>query len=300
MPKVSVTIPVYNAARYVSEAVESILTQTYTDWELLLLDDGSTDGTTGILKDYASRDSRLSWWSTENRGVGAARVDLCERASGEFIATLDSDDVAMPSRLERQVAYLEEHENVVALGSNLERTDPYGLTLETTDLPLNHEEIHRELLKGRTHCLPQTTAMMRKDAYVRIGGYSGRLKATEDLDLFLRMAEVGRLSNLSEALVRGRVHPGSVTATRSTESLALRDEILQAAYARLDMEAPAEKPWHNWKGRSSPRKLHEQWLWNALRSGRKDIARRHALSLLRISPLDRHAWRAALCALRGY
>src|SRR6476661_6105481 len=125
-PPVSVLMPVYNAGRYVAEAVESILGQTYADFEFLIVDDGSTDRSRAILERYAARDPRIRLVSRPNTGYAAALNELLGLARGELVARMDADDVALPERLLRQVNYLRAHPEVVCVGTAVHLIDGGG------------------------------------------------------------------------------------------------------------------------------------------------------------------------------
>jgi glycosyltransferase involved in cell wall biosynthesis len=115
-PLISVCMPVYNAERYVSEAIESVLSQTFKDFEFLILDDGSTDGSLAILKGHAERDPRIRLTSRPNKGLAPTLNELMDQARGEFVARMDADDVSLPERLERQADYLRKHPDCVIVG----------------------------------------------------------------------------------------------------------------------------------------------------------------------------------------
>src|SRR5262249_31043112 len=119
-------MPVYNARPYLAAAVESILAQTFHDFELLMLDDGSTDGSRAILERYAARDARLRLWSRRNTGYVIALNELLSRARGELLARMDADDVALPQRFAQQVAYLRSHPDVVCAGTAVHLIDAAG------------------------------------------------------------------------------------------------------------------------------------------------------------------------------
>src|SRR5512135_1833139 len=125
-PLISVCMPVYNAERYIARAVESILGQTFGDFEFLILDDGSTDGSLEILRRYANHDPRIRLTSRPNKGLPPSLNELVDQARGEFIARMDADDVALPERFARQVEYLRAHPDCVLVGSRVQLVDPEG------------------------------------------------------------------------------------------------------------------------------------------------------------------------------
>ncbi|MEA2735824.1 MAG: hypothetical protein QOE14_2275, partial [Humisphaera sp.] len=147
-PAVSVLMPVYNAARYLAEAVESILAQTFRDFEFVIVDDGSTDRSPAMLDEYAKRDSRIRIIRRPNTGIVGALNDAIAESKAALIARMDADDVSLPDRLEKQVAYLRDHAECVALGSRVVGIDPYGCVLFQSEHKLTHEEIDAELLNG--------------------------------------------------------------------------------------------------------------------------------------------------------
>jgi glycosyltransferase involved in cell wall biosynthesis len=300
-PAVSVLMPVYNTGRYLREAIDSLTAQSFADFELLLIDDGSTDHSARIAQACAERDPRIRVRRRGNKGIGATRVELGEWARAPYIALADSDDASEPERLARQVAYLDAHPDCVLLGTAMQLTDPYGIPTAVQRGEPDHAAIDAALLRGESMAVAQPTAMMRRAAYLEAGGYNPALQRAEDLDLFLRMAELGQVANLPEPLVRYRHHLGSVTFHRNhAENAAQRDAILTAAHARRGIPLPADRPWDAWTGRGTPGERSTFWAWNALRHGEVAAARRHSWTAVRLAPGSAEAWKAWLCALRGH
>jgi glycosyltransferase involved in cell wall biosynthesis len=208
MPTVSALMPVYNAEPYLAEAVESILGQTFADFEFLIVNDGSTDRSGAILERYAARDRRIRLTSRPNTGYTVALNQLLDLASGEFVARMDADDVALPQRLERQVDYLRAHRDVVCIGSAVQFIDAAGRFLRNGHPGMDHEAIQQRALAGDCP-LNHPSIMMRRAAVQAVGGYHPEFEPAEDLDLWLRLGEVGRLTNLPEVLMKYRQHPRS-------------------------------------------------------------------------------------------
>src|SRR5688500_8163527 len=125
-PAVSVVVPVYNTERYVADTIDSILEQTFTDFELIVIDDGSTDRSPEILRELAAKASRIRLTVRENRGIVRTRNELLAQCRGRYMAVNDSDDRSMPQRHEKQVAYLESHPQCVLLGSRVMLMDPFS------------------------------------------------------------------------------------------------------------------------------------------------------------------------------
>lgn len=298
-PAVSVVLGVYNGQRFLAEAVESILNQTFTDFEFIVADDGSTDRTPEILRDYASKDSRMKVIRIPHGGiVDAANAGLAA-ARAPLIARADADDVTMPDRFAKQIEYMATHPEVVCLGSRMWLTEPYGTILDRSQHPLTHDEIDAELLRGSGWAMPQPVAMMRKDAVEKVGGYRREYLWSEDLDLFLRMAEVGRLANLPDLLIKYRSHPGSTNHRLPHMQHELTKKCIIETYQRRGLLAPADLDLMSpFKNRRIDKYL--LWCWTALRDKNLKGARMNALCALRESPFLLESWKATYCALRGH
>jgi glycosyltransferase involved in cell wall biosynthesis len=298
-PSISVCMPVYNAERYVAEAVESILDQTLGDFEFLIVDDGSTDGSRRILERYAARDPRIRLTSRPNTGLVGALNEMLAAAGCEFIARMDSDDAALPDRFERQVAYLRAHPEVVALGTRVLLVDPEGAPLREMFELQAHEEIDGAYIAGEMAiCHP--TVMARAEAMRRVGGYRPEHFPAEDVDLWLRLAEIGRLANLPESLLKYRQHFRSIgNAQRIRQEGAIRIAIADARRRRgLPHDATGEAPAST---RPEPTGLEHmrKWAWWALMSGYASTARGYAIRCWFRRPFSLESWRLLYCALRG-
>src|SRR6056297_814950 len=178
-PRISVILPVYNAEPYLADAIESVLGQTYTNFELLIHDDGSTDGSIDILRDFAQQDSRIIMSSGVNQGVFATRNELQNKARGEFLAVMDADDICLPDRFEKQIPYLDAHPNCIALGARELTIDHKGRRIVALTLPLKHEEIDALNLRGLTS-IRHPTVMMRREIVLQAGGYNEDYMAAGD------------------------------------------------------------------------------------------------------------------------
>jgi glycosyltransferase involved in cell wall biosynthesis len=298
-PTVSVLLPAYNCRRYLDEALSSILQQTFADFELIAVDDGSTDGSLEILNRYAKQDARLRIISRPNTGIAGALNDAIAAARGEFFARMDGDDISMPQRFEKQVQFLREHPNVVLLGSRVRLIDPFGIPLYETTHNLDHDKIEKEMLDGVGWAVVHPSAMMRAAAVRTAGGYKSERVPTEDLDLFLRMTEIGKAANLPDILLQYRQHHASANHTRVEEQNRNKRAILTEAYARRGLTLPSG--WTPPKRDILPlEKELSMWGWLALKHGSRRAARHHAMSLLRLAPFSVGSWRLLFCALRGY
>jgi glycosyltransferase involved in cell wall biosynthesis len=297
-PAVSVVLPVYNGAPYLRAAVESILGQTFTDFELIAVDDGSRDSSLSILQDYAAADARVKVISRPNTGIAGALNDGIAAARGPLLARMDADDIALPTRFEKQVAFFAAHPEVVLLGSRVLLVDPYDSPVYESDHQTEHDAIVELMLAGSGWSVVHPASMMRTAAVRAVGGYQPSRVPTEDLDLFLRLVEQGRVANLPEVLLRYRQHLRSANHTRVAEQDRNKRAILTEAFARRGMTLPADWTPPKRKVISLEQEL-DMWGWVALRRGNKSVARKHGWQLLKRAPASAGSWRLMFCALRG-
>lgn len=201
--KVSVVMCCYNEHRFIREAIDSVLSQTFKDFEFIIWNDGSTDDTEKIIKSYS--DLRIRYFYHENTGLGEALRLACQEARGEYIARIDCDDVCMPDRFEKQVLFLDSHSDYVLCSTGVYYMDIDGKVFGRR-FPATEDTIIRRRLAAITH--PAT--MFRTDAYKKCGGYYP-LRSAQDKILWSRMVKLGKVVNLSEALIKYRMVPDSIT-----------------------------------------------------------------------------------------
>ena len=301
LPAASVILPVYNCRRYLAAAISSILDQTFTDFELLLLDDGSTDGSSDIMRSFAANDPRCITWSRENRGLVYTLNEGIDRSRAEILFRMDGDDISLPDRFERQMSYLMAHPECVAVGTESYLTDPEGCRLRPFTLPYSHEEIDGRHLRGLGGAIVHPSVALRKSAVVAAGGYRDAFRHAEDLDLFLRLAEKGRLANLPDILFEYRQHMGSIGhhhagPQRSANRRAVIDAKLRRGIGQqpdaLDVAKPMPK--------ATKADIHRKWAWWALSAGNVGTARKHAWNSMRYAPLAPKTLHLMACVLRGY
>jgi glycosyltransferase involved in cell wall biosynthesis len=223
-PVVSVVMSVFNGQAFLREAIESILSQTFHDFEFLVIDDGSTDSTAGILASYASRDGRMRVVHHENKGRAASLNIGINIATGGYIARMDADDIALPHRLQEQLDFMERHAEVGLLGGAAEVINRAGQILSIYRPPLEDSEIRSTLVHHNVFFHP--TVVMRKEVVVASGGYRKALLDADDYDLWLRIAERSQLANLGEPVLRYRIHPDQVSVRN------LRHQVLCVLAAR--------------------------------------------------------------------
>lgn len=299
-PTISVILPVFNAAKYVRAALESVLAQSFGDLELLVIDDGSTDESLELIQQATQYDSRCRVISQQNRGIVFSCNHGIELARGKYIFRMDADDIARPRRLEHQIAYLRAHPECVAVGTRVMLIDPDDLPIrEMSDLR-SHDEIDAAHLRGLGGCIIHPTVGMRADALIRVGGYRPAYEWAEDLDLFLRLAEVGQLANLPQVLLDYRQHLASVGYARQVEQWRRNGAAVADARRRrgLPQREEALEPERSGRNASSA-DHHRKWAWWALQGGNPKTARKHAFRALRLDPLSSENARLLACALRG-
>jgi glycosyltransferase involved in cell wall biosynthesis len=298
-------MPVWNAERYVGEAIESILNQSNRDFEFLIIDDGSTDGSLEILKRYAARDSRISLTARPNCGVAATLNELVAQAQGEFIARMDADDIAMPERFREQAEYLLNHPECVMVGCRVWHCDDEGDPIREHPTLHEHEEIDAFHFRMEGPALVHPSVMMRRDAVLAAGGY--RRFYIEDIDLYLRLAERGRLARVPRFLLKYRLHSQNLSSTNVSAAFLERSyrelcEIVTDACRRRNlplMKLPSRDVLPNTPAPPSVR-LDQLFGWQALVSGHARTARKYARRVMAKAPWWIESWRLMYCAMRGY
>ena len=214
-PAISVVMVVCNVERFLREAIESILGQTFTDFEFVIVDFGSTDNSKAIIKEYAAKDSRVKLHEIPHCGLAEARNAGGFLARGCYIAIMDADDISMPSRLEMEFSFMEKHPEVGVVGGATEWIDATGRKMRVESFPLGDGEIKSAL---EVHCpFCQPSVLVRNEAFKRVGGYRGAFAPAEDYDLWIRIAEHYQCANLSEVVLRYRVHPYQVSFRKRTQ-----------------------------------------------------------------------------------
>jgi glycosyltransferase involved in cell wall biosynthesis len=212
-PAISVLMPVYNAGRFLAPAVESVLAQTFSDFELIAIDDGSTDDSGKMLAELGARDPRVRVFGQENRGIVATLNRALELARAPLVARMDGDDLSRPDRFAKQIACLRRHPEIAAVSGAIDYIDAGGGYLRTAAFPTLPEAIASELLERS--CVCHASVMARTEIFRSIGGYRARVQYAEDYDLFLRMSEIAQIANLPDVLYAVRLHPVTIS-TRHT------------------------------------------------------------------------------------
>jgi glycosyltransferase involved in cell wall biosynthesis len=206
---------VYNGRPHLEEAVKSILDQTFSDFEFIIINDGSTDGSEEVLEKFAGRDERIRLAHQQNQGLIASLNRGLDMANGEHIARMDADDVSHPERFDRQVDFLESNPEVGILGTQIKRVDADGNPHGKWILPTDPGVIGWQLLFSTCLCHP--TVMMRRSLLDDLDGYAEWATHAEDYELWTRAVLKSRLGNLPVTLHKLRRHEDSITATKREE-----------------------------------------------------------------------------------
>ena len=299
-PAISVVLPVYNAQRYLQVALDSISNQTVTDFELIAVDDGSTDASLALLRLHAARDARVRVITRPNTGIVGALNDGLAAAHGVFLARMDADDEASPDRFDLQLARFRAEPELVALGSAVTFMDAAGWSVQSCPRPLEHGAIERLLLAGDGGALIHPAVMYRTCAVREAGGYrvfEREAQYFEDLDLYLRLAGIGTLANLAEPLLRYRVHAGSINFTRHAKRHAVKLRVLREAYAARGRPFDPDQFADDATAHGDPARHAREWAASALAYGSRRIAVGHGWRAVCLRPRDAASWRALRFAL---
>ena len=229
-PRISVVMPMRDPGVFLNAAIESILTQTFADFEFIIVDDGSRDGSRRLADAYAATDPRVLVLSSPGKGIVPVLNHGIGQARGNVIARMDADDIALPHRFATQLAALASRPEVSVVGSNYTAIDIQGRTVRDIALPAASEEIRERLSAG--NCIAHPTVMMRRDAVLAAGLYRADFPLCEDYDLWLRLSETTDMINLPETLLLYRLHPAQATATGLEQRLRSEVEAMNDALRR--------------------------------------------------------------------
>ena len=202
---------VWNAGATVARAIESILNQTFEDFEFVIVDDGSDDGSRRLIEEFAGRDRRIRILPQENTGLTRALVSGCSVARGEWIARQDADDWSEPRRLEKCLALAKKNPDCTIVSSWADYHGPAGELLEEVRRPQSSDEATAGLIHGQLGPPAHGSVMFRRDAYEQAGGYRPEFYFGQDSDLWLRMALRGKIAYVQEALYHYTLSPGAIS-----------------------------------------------------------------------------------------
>jgi glycosyltransferase involved in cell wall biosynthesis len=225
-------MPVYNAASYVATALESILNQTYREFEFLIIDDGSSDQSAQIIRSYD--DPRIRFYANEqNLGLVSTLNKGLDLARGEYIARMDADDISLPNRLERQVAFMDSNPDMGACGTWVET---FGESVDVWRYPIAPEDVRAHLLFH--NALAHPAACFRRQAFIEKGlRYDEQYSHAEDLQLWQRASEFFPIANIAEVLLKYNIHPKSISQTKQDEQAQTLRRIDKESLNRLGIKA---------------------------------------------------------------
>ena len=281
IPRVSVLLPVWNGEAFLEQAMESILGQTLSSFEFIVIDDGSTDRSAAIAEQYAADDDRIHLLRRPHRGFSASLNAGIATVRGEYVARMDADDISAPDRLQKQVAYLDAHPACVAVGAWIEVIDEAGRYLGLKTYVTTHDEISAALLHGISP-IAHPTILARRSALWAAGGYDARRYPSEDLDLWFCLSECGELANLGEALLQHRRHKAAIGVREREKMQAMAVEICNTHRTKRGLPPKTAPPML--AGTNADARYHFECARTALIAGSHVTALRHAAATITAEP----------------
>lgn len=287
----------YNAETYLAQTVESVLAQTMRDFEFVIVDDGSTDATPAMLAAFAKRDPRVRVVTQANAGIPKAANAGLAACRGEFVARMDSDDIAKPERFAVQLPYLKDN-GLVACGTWHDLIDERGRFLKVLPTPTDDAVIQDLALKGHGSICNPTSMFVRK-ALADLGGYSEDLPVAEDLDCWLRLGEVGSLGNVPQSLMQYRLHAKSISEEKCQLERDCAKLACERAWARRGIEGSFEAGhmWRPGKDKLSRHQFALEYGWWAFKSGENQTAASYGWRAVRLRPTHPGGWKLVLSAM---
>lgn len=277
--KISVVMTVYNGSSYIREAIESILEQTYTNFEFIIIDDGSVDDSCEIINEYAKKDTRINLISRGNKGISDTLNEGLTVADGEYIAMMDQDDISLPNRFEKQVEFLDNNNEYAAVGTLSELIGPEGDRISCLFQITGHENIDNEHMKGKGGAIMHSSVMIRKESLEKISGYRKEFNQAADFDMFLRLAEIGKLENISEVCFLYRVHPESAGNASRAEQQSSAVKAVFAACERRNIPKPKLSEDLSLKLRTT-NDMYLKWAWWAFNGKNYSTSKKYALKVI--------------------
>ncbi len=227
-PSVSVLMPVYNAEKYLKYSIESILNQTFLNFQFFIVNDGSDDNSENVILDYANKDKRIVYIKNEhNEGLIHTLNKGIDIINSKYLVRMDADDIAMPERIKKQVEFMESNPEILISGTQIQY---FGESNNISDFPLNHKSIHARLLFGSALAHPTIIIQLNK---LKAHGlkYDESYLHAEDYNLWTRAAKVGKLANIDEVLLHYRLEGQNITInnwhTRENRLKKIASELLQ-------------------------------------------------------------------------
>jgi glycosyltransferase involved in cell wall biosynthesis len=284
-PTVSVLMPVRNGARYLRAAARSILRQSLTDFEFIIVNGGSSDATPRILQRLARNEPRVRVLTRPGSGIVDALNAGLAVARAPLIARMDADDIALPARLHLQADFLDRHPEYLGCGTAVGLIDRSGALVDQLPRPTDPAFIDAALMRGDSATVIHPSLMVRREAIEAVGGYRKFAQYTEDLDLYLRLCEQGDLTNLPDLLLHYRVHFDSTNFQRGHVKAAVKEAVLRDACRRRGTAFEPEMLDQRYF-QKPPVRFHREWADSALRLGHWITALKHAWLAAAKAPTD--------------
>ncbi|MBL1457687.1 MAG: glycosyltransferase [Methylophaga sp.] len=298
-PKLSVIMPVYNGARYLKEAIESVLNQSFRDFEFIILDDGSNDNSLQIIKSYAGIDSRIRYFTRENRGIVDTLNECLDLAQAELIARMDADDICLSDRFMVQVEYLNTNSDVVLVGSVVIIIDEDGDEIAPMGKFFDNDTLHQAFLRDGGQHIYHPSVIYRRALVKQVGAYNKAYPNIEDLELFMKLFNVGKLENLSTPLLKYREHLEKIGHTKRIQQQQQVADLLSKARTNTRTNFKQLTSTKSSKVQSLTQK-YQTWAWWALKAGNKKSARKYLRKSFISAPFSLHNVKLMMCVLRGY
>ena len=213
--QLSLIMPVFNAEKYLKDSIESILNQTFKDFEFIIINDGSSDNTGNIIKSFS--DPRIKYFTKTNSGLIETLNYGLKKCSYPIIMRMDADDIISSKKTENQLIYFKKSKSILT-GTSGYLIDSNGNKRAAIDLPTEHNDILKAMLKMSPSFI-HPSVMFYKDAVLKVGGYDSKFKHAEDFDLFLRLSKIGKISNMSERLIYLRKHENNISLLNAEEQI---------------------------------------------------------------------------------
>jgi hypothetical protein len=253
LPKISVIIPVFNGTNYLREAIDSVLSQTYKNYEIVVVDDGSTDETWAVIQSYGSS---LRSIRKENGGVASALNCGIQQAKGDYIAWLSHDDLFLPNKLERQVDFLKQFAQFKACYTDYYTIDENGKILEEIETPWYPRQEAIRILFGRVY-INGSTMLIERRCFDKVGLFSERLRYTQDTEMWLRFSRYFEIGRVPEKLGKWRLH-----SSQGSQSIQIHRVEAQAMYQRIFEEFGIEGLFPEWKeSANNPKTIARAYVW---------------------------------------
>ena len=234
--KISVLMSVYNGEALLSKSIKSVLNQSFKEFEFIIVNDGSSDGSDKIINEYQKRDKRIKVIHKKNNGLADSLNTGLLESNADWVARIDADDICEFDRLEKQYLFIKNNPATILLGSNAKLIDLNGNLIGFIKYPIEHKKIVKKL-SIIPETFPHSSVIYNKDMALKIGGYRGKITYAEDLDLWLRLSRKGHVACLKENLVQIRIHPDQISHHDSGDTQYVDAYVAMVSYWYFELYA---------------------------------------------------------------